>query len=347
MILAMTNDDYLVLLDSAAKDLDATIRRWSMILTRLHDGWSPPDISQFVGCARSSVYRVIARYQEGGLAGLHDQRKDPTPRKATPEYLVRVVDLLKARPQDLGWARSTWSCELLSLQMAKETGIQLHPDHLNRLIRNGGARYRRPRPVVRPFDPRSANERLTELIETVKAIEQDEVLVCQDEVDINLNQKIGPMWMMKGQQAEVRTPGINVKRYLAGSVSMRTGELVWVEGERKKSALFVKWVDKIAEHYADAPAIHVILDNARIHDSGITQRAVAKHGGRIKLHFLPSYCPACNFMEHVWLQLHANVTRNHSHPTIEELMAAVHAFMQAASPFPGSLPSLARIDVAS
>ena len=38
----------------------------------------------------------------------------------------------------------------------------------------------------------------------------------QDEVDLNLNPDIGCMWMPRGEQAEVVTPGTNVKRYLCG-----------------------------------------------------------------------------------------------------------------------------------
>ena len=54
----------------------------------------------------------------------------------------------------------------------------------------------------------------------------DETAVFEDEVDINTNPKIGSMWMYRGQQAEVETPGNNVKRYLAGSLNWRTGKLL-------------------------------------------------------------------------------------------------------------------------
>lgn len=64
-------------------------------------------------------------------------------------------------------------------------------------------------------------------------------MACQDEVDIHLNPKIGAMWMMKGEQTEVLTPGQNRKHYLAGSVDMRTGELIWVEAQKKNSDLFI------------------------------------------------------------------------------------------------------------
>lgn len=47
------------------------------------------------------------------------------------------------------------------------------------------------------------------------------------------------------------------------------------------------------------------------------------------LHFLPPYCPDGNRIERVWLDQHANVTRNHRCKTIEELMVQVIAFMRA------------------
>ena len=39
----------------------------------------------------------------------------------------------------------------------------------------------------------------------------------EDEVDIDLNPKIGADWMPKGQQKRFITPGCNCKHYLAGT----------------------------------------------------------------------------------------------------------------------------------
>jgi transposase len=84
-----------------------------------------------------------------------------------------------------------------------------------------------------------------------------------DEVDIHLNPKIGLDWMLQGQQKQAVTPGQNQKRYLAGALDARTGQLTWVEGPRKTSL------------------------------------------GRVKLHFLPPYCPKHNRIEWVWEDLEA------------------------------------------
>jgi len=49
----------------------------------------------------------------------------------------------------------------------------------------------------------------------------------------------------------------------------------------------------------------------------------------VVLHFLPPHCPDDNKIERVWLDLHANVTRNHRCKSMEELMVQVIAFMRA------------------
>ena len=60
-----------------------------------------------------------------------------------------------------------------------------------------------------------------------------------------------------------------------------------------------------------------------------TKRFLAQFGDRVVLHFLPPYCPDYNRIERVWLDLHANVTRNHRCKSIEDLMAHVFAFLRA------------------
>ena len=58
--------------------------------------------------------------------------------------------------------------------------------------------------------------------------------------------------MVRGQQKEVLTPGQNVKWYLAGALDAETGELIWVESEKKNSLLFIQLLWRLTQHYPDA-----------------------------------------------------------------------------------------------
>ena len=157
-----------------------------------------------------------------------------------------------------------------------------------------------------------------------------EVAVYLDEVDIHLNPKIGPDWMNKGKQKEVMTPGKNVKNYVCGALDVQTGQLTWVQQPfSKNSFLFIAMLRKLAETYSGAQRIHIVLDNYKIHASKISQAAVAAYGGKIVLHFLPPYCPDHNKIERVWLDLHANVTRNHRCRDMNELMKEVIKYINS------------------
>ena len=85
----------------------------------------------------------------------------------------------------------------------------------------------------------------------------------------------------------------------------------------------------------------LIVDNYIIHKWRLAT-AWLNHNPEFRLLFQPAYQPWVNDIERLCKQLHDNITRNHQYATIDPLMDAVRAFMQAASPFPGNCPSVAR-----
>jgi len=232
-------------------------------------------------------------------------------------------------PRDYGYRRPTWTRELLAKVLFTLTGVKVHPATMSRALAKIGARLGRPRPTVGCPWPDSRRKRhLSRLRGTLSSLPAGHVAVYLDEVDIHLNPKIGLDWMNRGTQKEVVTPGKNVKRYLCGAMHAATGLLTWVKAERKNSLLFIAMLAKLQKTYPDQ-VIHVVLDNYVIHDSKISRSAVAAWGGRVVLHFLPPYCPQENRIERVWLDLHANVTRNHKHAGIDPLMADVVGYLSA------------------
>ena len=47
---------------------------------------------------------------------------------------------------------------------------------------------------------------------------------------------------------------------------------------------------------------------------------LGRWGGRVVLHYLPTYAPECNPVERVWWRLHEAVTRNHRCQSMDELL---------------------------
>jgi transposase len=287
------------------------------------------DVAESQGCSVSWVNRVVARYDRCGVAGLYDRREDNGTVKADEAFLSALYALVDGGPRDYGYPRPTWTRELLAKVMFNETGVAVHPATVSRALSAIGARLGMPRPTARcPWPNRRRNKRLAEIRGVLAALPKGPVAVYLDEVDVHLNPKIGRDWMNRGKQKQVPTPGKNEKRYVCGALDARTGVLTWVKAGRKNSLLFVAALKRLAtEAYPEAKVVHVVLDNYGIHTSKISQAAVADLGGRVVLHFLPPYCPQHNKIERVWLDLHANVTRNHRCADMDELMRDVVRYL--------------------
>jgi transposase len=166
---------------------------------------------------------------------------------------------------------------------------------------------------------------------------QDETAVFEDEVDVNLNPKIGCMWMRRGHQAEVVTPGDNQKCYLAGSLHWRTGALITTCGAKRDGKLFVAHLHDLRRRLRRYKKIHVICDNARFHsDCWEVWEFCHQYGERVVLHFLPKYAPELNPIERVWWRLHEAITRNHQCKTLEELVALAVAWLADRKRFRGT-----------
>jgi transposase len=300
------------------------------IILSLVQGKTPTMIAQVGLCAKSQVYRVAERFIEHGPVGLADRREDNGEHKVTDAYGMELLGLIEDSPQEHGYRRPTWTQELLILVLAQRTGIRVSVTTMCRLLRQLGIRLNRPKPTVNcPWPRTRRTRRLRAIQRLVENIPPGEVALYLDEVDIHLNPKIGPEWTMAGKQKYVHTPGCNEKRYLAGALNPKTGELTWVEGDRKNSLLFLDLLYKlVTETYRSARRVHLILDNYGIHDSQQVRLALkSAAASRIKLHFLPPYCPDHNRIERLWKDLHDNVTRNHRCAGMAEVMAEVRLYL--------------------
>lgn len=309
---------------------DAKMRVRYLIIVNLLRDRSPVQTAGALRVHRSTVYRVAARFREWGAAGLVDRREDNGSRQVDEEFLATLQEVVAGTPLDDGEIRPTWTLELLVRTLARRTGVKIHISTMSVALRWIRARRGRPKPTVGcPWGKSRKTRRLRRIRRLVANLPADEVAVWADEVDIPLNPKIGLDWMVCGQQKRVLTPGRNEKRYLAGAQDVRTRRLVWTEGDRKSSLLFLWLLWELLHASPKARLIHVILDNYCIHSTQQVQLALKTEAGRrLRRHFLPPYCPDDNRIERTWEDLHANVTRNHRCRRMSDLMHNVRRYLQ-------------------
>jgi transposase len=304
---------------------DPAVRHRAHIVLLLADGRSWSWVESALYCSRRTIDGWKKRYERGGAEALVGQ-----PRGRRPAYGLGVVTLVvtwvtTTFPRDFGFVRSRWTCECLAVLVLEFASLRVIRETVRRWLHRENLVWRRPRPVLGPKDPERALI-LRRLRLLLRNLPPDETAVFQDEVDINTNPKIGCLWMRRGDQAEVETPGTNEKRRVAGSLNWRTGHLIVTEGlrgEGRSSVLFTRHLEDLRTRLRCYRRIHVICDNASFHDSRVVRQYLAEHGDRLVIHFLPKYAPDLNPIERIWWHLHEEITRNHRCRTMDDLLDLV------------------------
>src|SRR5881397_162655 len=103
------------------REKNALVRIRTLIICRLAQGDSSLDIERSGLCVRSSVSHVGGRYRRLGELGLEDGRRWNGKPKLNEPIMARQAELILGTPQDFGWARPTWTRELLARQLRRDT----------------------------------------------------------------------------------------------------------------------------------------------------------------------------------------------------------------------------------
>ncbi|EAO3870801.1 IS630 family transposase [Salmonella enterica] len=342
IIAAIPDEERQLMRKEAQQTYDKNHARRLIAMLMLHQGMTVTDVARLLCAARSSVGRWINWFTLHGVEGLKSLRPGRAPRWPVADILQLLPLLVQRSPKDFGWLRSRWSTELLVLVINRLFDVTLHRSTLHRYLRQADMVWRRAAPTLKIKDPHYEEKRL--VIDQALAQEQTaHPVFYQDEVDIDLNPKIGADWMPKGQQKRIATPGQNQKHYLAGALHSGTGRVHYVSGSSKSSDLFISLLETLRRTYRRAKTITLVADNYIIHKSRKVERWLEENP-KFRLLFLPMYSPWLNPIERQWLSLHETITRNHQCRYMWQLLKQVAQFMNAASLFPDNQQGLAKVE---
>jgi hypothetical protein len=140
---------------------------------------------------------------------------------------------LTARPPCPATPSGSWTTRTLAAHLAQTAGVRLSAATVRRVVHVLASRWRRPR-LSLPVDPAAAAI-LWHLYDRIAQAPPQAAIVCLDECDLHLLPVLPvprALWMRRGQQAGVPTPGTNRKRAVFGA-------LEWDSG---------RWHSQISEH---------------------------------------------------------------------------------------------------
>ena len=141
----LTADERKALSRLIRSERDARIVRRAQMIRLSAEGITTPKISALWDVNDQTVRRTIQRFEAEGLAGLRDKPRKGRPPKKTDRYVALLKEAVQRSPRDLGYPFSSWTLERLREHLALQTGIQLHPNSLSRIMADNDIVYRRPK----------------------------------------------------------------------------------------------------------------------------------------------------------------------------------------------------------
>ena len=100
------------------------VSRRAHIVLLLGQGRSYREIGEWTFASNDLIAACARKYRDGGVAAVVES--ESTEEAAFPLWLVRIAQWLMTKtPQDFGYFRSRWSCDMLAEVLAWETGERI------------------------------------------------------------------------------------------------------------------------------------------------------------------------------------------------------------------------------
>lgn len=116
-------------------------------------GQSCRQVAQLFDEDPRTVQRWVRTFEERGFDGLRDGQRSGRPRTLTPDQWSSLQRDLRRRPDDFGLTGHLWDGKRLAEHLRRHYGVKLGVRQCQRLFKQMGFRFRKPRPQVAQADP--------------------------------------------------------------------------------------------------------------------------------------------------------------------------------------------------
>jgi len=303
---------------------ETRLTRRANALLLLDDGMSCQEIAKVLYLDDDTIRYWYELYSEKGLIWLADFG-----------YKGRVCELTAAQQDALkSWVAQSLpqTTTVVGEWIEKSYGISYSRSALIKLLRRNDMEYRKPELVPPKLDPVKQQAFIDGYEKLLNTLGDDEAVVFADAVHPTHAVRPAGCWAPKDTKIAIAGTSGRQRLNLHGAVDLETGATRMIEVTTVDAVSTIALLMAIVTMYPTKRLIHVFLDNARYHHAVLVQEWLARHGSRIKLHFIPIYCPHLNPIERLWGLMHRHVTHNRCHATYNDFCRSVLHFLRQEVP---------------
>ncbi len=200
------------------------------------------------------------------------------------------------------------------------------------LLHRLGLEYHKPNVIPRKLDEAKQRAFIASYEKLLNSLGDDEAVLFADAVHPTHAARPVGCWAPKQENLAIEQTSGRERINIHGAINLETGQTRMNEVVTVDATSTIRLLEAIAAFYPMLALIHVFLDNARYHHAKLVQEWLARPGCRIKLHFIPSYCPHLNPIERLCGLMHRNVTHNKCYATCAQFADATLGFLREKVP---------------
>ena len=199
-----------------------------------------------------------------------------------------------------------------------------NPGRFNRL----GMEHRKPTAISRKLDPAKQAAFIKAYTALLNQLSADEAVIFADAVHPTHTVRPVGCWAPKEVSLAVEQSSGRDRLNIHGAIDLETGQTIMKDVLAVDAASTILLLMAIEAIYPRMRLIHVFLDNARYHHAKLVQAWLARPECRIRLHFVPNYCPHLNPIERLWGLMHRQITHNKCYATFTDFSSAMLTFLR-------------------
>lgn len=178
------------------------------------------------------------------------------------------------------------------------------------LLQRLGFEHRLPRAVSSKMDPGKQRQFIASYEKLMNGLDADEMVMFADAVHPTYGAQPVGCWVPKGMAVAVEQTTGRERVNIHGALDLESGTTCMLAVDVVNATSTIALLQSIEARFPDKRVIHVMLDNARCHHASLVQAWLARMQCRIRLHFVPAYCPHLNPIERLWGVMHKALIHN-------------------------------------
>ena len=322
----LSEDDRKVL-TALARDGSSPCRvtRRANALVLLDEGWSCQQVAHALLLDDDTIRGWRKLFEQRGIEGLTSFDVG-----GSASYLsVKQEDDLKT------WVGATLprTTRQIGAWIEKEFGLVYESrSGLIALLHRLGLEYHEPKVIPRKLDEAKQKAFIESYDKLLNSLAGNEAVVFGDAVHPTHAARPVGCWAPSQEKLAIEQTSGRQRINIHGAIDLETGQTQMIEALTIDAASTIQLLESIEALYPMLVLIHVFLDNARYHHAKLVQEWLARPGCRIKLHFLPPYCPHLNPIERLWGLMHKEVMHNKCYATCGQFADAALGFLREKVP---------------